>query len=102
MSYPKRFRAALLGGLIIAAGWSTVVPDTADARGVRASGATSMRGGGGGGARASGGGGAHRGGGGMQASRGGYGGYQGILLDWDHGVLHGATEPRKDGAAVGY
>jgi gamma-glutamyltranspeptidase/glutathione hydrolase len=35
-------------------------------------------------------------------SRGGYGGYQGILLDWDHGVLHGATEPRKDGAAVGY
>jgi gamma-glutamyltranspeptidase/glutathione hydrolase len=35
-------------------------------------------------------------------SRGGYGGYQGILLDWEHGVLHGATEPRKDGAAAGY
>jgi gamma-glutamyltranspeptidase/glutathione hydrolase len=32
----------------------------------------------------------------------GYGGYQGILIDWEHGVLHGATESRKDGAAVGY
>ena len=35
-------------------------------------------------------------------SPGGYGGYQGILIDWHNGVLHGATEPRKDGAAVGY
>jgi gamma-glutamyltranspeptidase/glutathione hydrolase len=32
----------------------------------------------------------------------GYGGYQGILIDWENGVLHGATETRKDGAAVGY
>jgi gamma-glutamyltranspeptidase/glutathione hydrolase len=32
----------------------------------------------------------------------GYGGYQGILIDWEQNVLHGATESRKDGAAVGY
>jgi gamma-glutamyltranspeptidase/glutathione hydrolase len=38
----------------------------------------------------------------VKRSRGGYGGYQGILIDWEHGVLHGATEARKDGAAVGY
>lgn len=33
---------------------------------------------------------------------GSYGGYQGILIDWEKGVLHGATEARKDGAALGY
>ena len=33
---------------------------------------------------------------------GSYGGYQGIWIDWDNGVLHGASDTRKDGAAVGY
>jgi gamma-glutamyltranspeptidase/glutathione hydrolase len=32
----------------------------------------------------------------------GFGGYQGILIDHERGVLHGATESRKDGAAFGY
>lgn len=35
-------------------------------------------------------------------ARDGFGGYQGILIDWHNGVLQGATEVRKDGAAVGY
>lgn len=38
----------------------------------------------------------------VRRSVGGFGGYQGILIDHKNGVLHGATEPRKDGAAVGY
>jgi gamma-glutamyltranspeptidase/glutathione hydrolase len=35
-------------------------------------------------------------------ARGGFGGYQGILIDGDNGVLRGASESRKDGAAMGY
>jgi gamma-glutamyltranspeptidase/glutathione hydrolase len=32
----------------------------------------------------------------------GFGGYQAIWIDQEHGTIQGATEPRKDGAAVGY
>lgn len=32
----------------------------------------------------------------------GFGGYQGIWIDQEHGSIHGGTESRKDGAAVGY
>lgn len=40
---------------------------------------------------------------GHQTSTGGsFGGYQAIRIDWDGGVLQGATEARKDGAALGY
>ncbi len=38
----------------------------------------------------------------VRRAKGSFGGYQGILIDWENGVLHGASEVRKDGAAVGY
>jgi gamma-glutamyltranspeptidase / glutathione hydrolase len=38
----------------------------------------------------------------VSRARGAFGGYQGILIDHEQNVLHGATEARKDGAAVAY
>jgi gamma-glutamyltranspeptidase / glutathione hydrolase len=40
---------------------------------------------------------------GHHVKRGGSGGgYEGIRIDQEHGTIHGGTEARKDGAAVGY
>lgn len=38
----------------------------------------------------------------VEYRRTGMGGYQAILIDWENGVLQGATESRTDGFAAGY
>jgi gamma-glutamyltranspeptidase/glutathione hydrolase len=38
----------------------------------------------------------------IERGRAGFGGYQAIRIDRDTGTLRGASESRKDGAAVGY
>ncbi len=38
----------------------------------------------------------------VERAVGSFGGYQAIMIDDKHGTIHGGTEPRKDGAAVGY
>jgi len=37
----------------------------------------------------------------VRAETGGFGGFQGILIDSKNGVLYGASDPRKDGCALG-
>ena len=38
----------------------------------------------------------------VRREKGSFGGYQAILIDHENDMLQGASEPRKDGAAIGY
>jgi gamma-glutamyltranspeptidase/glutathione hydrolase len=38
----------------------------------------------------------------VQRSVGAIGGYQAIMIDHQHATISGGSDPRKDGAAVGY
>jgi gamma-glutamyltranspeptidase / glutathione hydrolase len=38
----------------------------------------------------------------IRDGRGAMGGYQGIMIDPDSGVLMGGSDPRKDGLAIGF